>query len=124
MGKCENMSRLKASHEERAHKSVMEAAERGHREHLAFETQGSDSRCFVASWALGSEHWATGELRAFRDSRLLGGVAGRLATEAYYMISPGLIKVARRVPGARFLSAKALCLIAARLRRSRLGRGL
>lgn len=107
MGKCENMARLKALHGERVHQSVTEAAERGRREHAAFERQG-DSRCFVASWALGPEHWATEELRRFRDRALARSRPGRAFIAFYYHSSPVLVRGLSRLPGAKGLSAVVL----------------
>lgn len=119
MGKCENMTRLKANHEERSHQSVRDAAERGQREHAAFERQGADQRCFVASWALGPQHWATEELRIFRDQWLARSAWGRRFITIYYERSPAWINTAKRVPGIRVLSARGLALIGWALRRTR-----
>lgn len=118
MGKCESMTRLKALHGERVHQSVRDAAERGRREHAAFERQG-DSRCFVASWALGPEHWATEELRRFRDRSLMGSRLGRALVAFYYKSSPGWVRALSRAPGARRASSLGLRALGWGLRKLR-----
>lgn len=122
MGKCENMARLKAAHGDRAHQSVMQAAERGRREHAAFERQG-DSRCFVASWAVGPRHWATDELRGFRDRVLARSKIGRRFIAFYYQNSPRWVERLSQAPGARALSGLGVRAIAGVLRIIRRGLG-
>lgn len=119
MGKCENLAKLKAQFGDRATEGVRRAAERGTLEHRRFEREKvSDSRCFVASWALGPEHSATEALRVWRDAALLPTRSGRFAVALYYAFSPFLIAVARRVPGAKILSAKILERIASAVRKA------
>lgn len=56
-------------------------------------TQGRDKRCFVATYALGTNHPTTNRLRAWRDDFLLQHSAGRLFVTGYYLLSPRLIRV-------------------------------
>lgn len=120
MGKCENLARLKHHFEERAPEEVIRAARRGTEMHKRFEKEPvGDRRCFVASWALGPEHWATEELRLWRDRALLGNEQGRRAVEVYYRWSPRAIALARRLPGAKALCSAILEMIARKLRASR-----
>lgn len=115
MGKCESMTLLKTKFEEHAHDSVKEAARRGTQEHLVFEKQGRDSRCFVASWAVGENHWVTEELRTFRDQYLLKSLLGRNFVSAYYASSPYLIEILKHIPGTKSMSSALLTWIATKL---------
>lgn len=112
MGKCENMAYLKTAYDEKVHQSVKEAAERGIKEHLVFEKEGRDSRCFVASWAMGESHSVTEELRVFRDQQLMPSKWGRAFVICYYAASPWLIKGLKHIPGARAGSQKILIQLA------------
>lgn len=117
MGKCENLARLKAKYGDRVTAEVARAARRGTEEHRRFERERvSDSRCFVASWALGGDHWATEALRSWRDEHLRGRWAGECFIAAYYALSPWAIIVLKRVPGMRGLCGRAIEQLAASLR--------
>lgn len=67
-----------------------------------------DQRCFVASWAYGSEHPATALLRRWRDTCLQTTPLGRMAIQIYYRLSPIAIWVLARTPGGKPLSAYVL----------------
>lgn len=47
--------------------------------------------CYLASYAFTPDHPIVNDLRAWRDSRLLTSIAGRLFVRCYYRISPAVI---------------------------------
>lgn len=73
------LSQAKADYGTASHESVTAAV---------FEQQTQDQRCFVASYALGSNHPATQRLRDWRDSYLSHHYLGRILIKAYYALSP------------------------------------
>lgn len=74
-------SKTKASfnYGDKQHKSITK---------LAKEQNGP---CFVASYAFGSDHYVTNDLRSFRDNNLLPTLWGRALVRIYYFISPKFI---------------------------------
>jgi hypothetical protein len=116
--KCEMQEYLRSKGEDSSTEETRAAAEAGTREHERWEAAGSgvggaggDRRCFVASWALGPDDEDTEKLRRWRDERLLGSAPGRLARDAYYAVSPVLIRLLAPIPGAREVSARVVRLI-------------
>ncbi|HAT2250157.1 MULTISPECIES: CFI-box-CTERM domain-containing protein [Aeromonas] len=85
-------SQAKADYGTASHESVTAAV---------FEQQTQDQRCFVASYALGSNHPATQRLRDWRDSYLSHHYLGRILIKAYYALSPFAIKLLSPLPGAQ-----------------------
>lgn len=116
MAKCEMQVYLKARGGESMTDEGKAAADRGTAAHSEWERAGggvkADSRCFVASWALGPDDPDTARLRAWRDGVLVGLPGGRFARDAYYAASPVLIRLLSQVPGARRAAAWAVRLAA------------
>lgn len=116
MAKCEMQVYLKAMGGESMTEEGKAAADRGTAAHSEWERTGGgvkpDSRCFVASWALGQDDPDTRRLRAWRDGVLLGLPGGRIARDAYYAVSPFLIKALSPIPGTRRAAAWAVRLAA------------
>ncbi|WP_422452181.1 CFI-box-CTERM domain-containing protein [Endozoicomonas sp. ALC066] len=75
-----------------------------------------DQRCFVASYALGSDHPVTQELRDWRDCVLKKSVPGRMFIMFYYTLSPKLIRIFGSVPGFHTLSREAVLWLARKLK--------
>ena len=114
--KCEMQEYLRSRGEDSSTEETRAAAEAGTREHERWETAGGgvprDGRCFVASWALGTDDEDTERLRRWRDERLVGTALGRVFRDAYYAASPILIRMLAPIPGGRAVSARAVRLLA------------
>ncbi len=65
----------------------------------------NDRGCYVATFAYESaDHSQVKALRNFRDTVLIQSGFGRTFISAYYLLSPMLVKVLRKIPGARKFS--------------------
>lgn len=107
MAKCEMELFLKSRHGNRITSDMAERAAEGTRIHEEFETRGGrpDRRCFVASWAIGPDDPVTETLRGWRDTALMPTARGRAFVRVYYAVSPWLVALLSRIPGARPASA-------------------
>lgn len=59
------------------------------------ECQSQDSRCYVASYAFGDDHYVTQSLRDWRDKRLKNLFFGRVFIAFYYTASPCWVSLCR-----------------------------
>lgn len=64
----------------------------GTAQHLRFEREASDKRCFVATCIYGADAPETVLLRQYRDQHLLPSLAGTLAVRGYYVVSPFVVR--------------------------------
>lgn len=94
--RCERLAALKREHAEEIDLRRAISIRKGIQEHQKFEAQ-HDSRCFVASWALGESDPDTQKLRQWRDAVLLSRPWGRLVVKCYYQVSPWGIGLAQMV---------------------------
>lgn len=103
--KCEKLAVLKLSQRETLDAGRRDAVNRGTAAHSRLENAVTvDGRCFVASFAFGTDAEQTRFLREFRDSRLLPHALGRAAVRLYYALSPGAVSFLSQVPGGRRLA--------------------
>lgn len=141
MAKCSREVALSLRYGKRLSAASVEAVRRGNAAHALFEKETfgraapssppppradrpapRDSRCFVASFALGHDHPGTETLREFRDEFLLPCGPGRRLVSLYYRLSPPLVAALSAVPGGRLLARAALlpvCLLVRLLLRRR-----
>jgi diacylglycerol kinase family enzyme len=107
--KCEKLAILKRSRAETLDSTRRAAVERGEREHLRLERQGVvDGRCFVASFAYGSDAEQVHALRAWRDKSLKPTKFGRVAIAIYYAASPWAVRALSKIPKGQKLARHAV----------------
>ena len=82
----------------RPSKAFIKSAKRGNKKHDYQNRVGRDRRCYIATYAYGSSHPVTNNLRDFRDKVLLSNGIGKLFVHIYYITSPHLIWVCNRFP--------------------------
>jgi hypothetical protein len=84
------------------------AHRRFHRDALEYGVQGSDRRCYIATYVFGVDAPETNALRAFRDRALLPRAWCRPLVRAYYISSPLLCRLFPLIPGAAEIARSAL----------------
>ena len=104
--KCERQALLKIRTQgERQTLAAKKQIAAGIHQHAQFSQEDlGGSRCFIASFAFGSDAPETQHLRHWRDSVLLGHPLGRIFTQSYYRFSPLLIRLIRPIPFSRQLA--------------------
>ncbi len=60
---------------------------------IAHARVSSDKRCYIATYAFGSDHYIVESLRVWRDSVLKTSWYGRGIIHGYYQISPLIIRI-------------------------------
>jgi len=70
---------------------------KGEESHEQLNKDANDRRCYIASHLYGIDDPRTNLLRDFRDSCLLEYFLGRAFISIYYLISPTLVSVSRRI---------------------------
>lgn len=117
MGLCERKVHLRAIHGDMKKSGAREdAMERGRKLHAKAELGNykelrEDKRCFIATCIYGQEAVETRELRLFRDQYLKKSMAGRMFIEAYYIVSPTLVKVLERSNVLKRIAASVLNIL-------------
>jgi hypothetical protein len=85
--------------------------------HKAFESQGrahmarqtaTDRRCFIATCVYGTDAHPTEQLRHWRDTHLRPTWWGRALVEAYYAMSPSVVRIMERWPPLRAIARRLL----------------
>ena len=105
MGKCETMALLDNKLGRAAPEAVAARAKEGVAAHAKYEMKNKgDSRCFIASWALGAEAEETYSLRRWRDDVLMKTGIGRALVRTYYLMSPACIAIMSKIPFAKRLN--------------------
>ena len=79
-------------------KQAIAARAQGNASHNALNRQAEDGRCFIASHLYGIDDDRTSLLRSYRDEKLVNSYLGNLFIRIYYVFSPGLVSICRRVP--------------------------
>jgi hypothetical protein len=70
---------------------------KGEESHEQLNKDANDRRCYIASHLYGIDDPRANLLRGFRDSCLLEYFLGRAFISIYYLISPTLVSVSRRI---------------------------
>ena len=121
---CETQSQLRFKYGKRTGSDNARASARSVREHDAHDRNTrryhqqpavSDPRCFVATAVYGCEAWQLSVFRAFRDTVLLRGRAGRRMVQFYYWASPPIARAIGRVPWCRRIVRRGLDRVAIHL---------
>jgi len=73
------------------------AWEKGEEAHEQLNRDANDRRCYIASHLYGIDDPRTDLLRNFRDSCLLKYFLGRAFISIYYLASPSLVSMSRRI---------------------------
>lgn len=73
------------------------AREKGEEAHEQLNKDANDRRCYIASHLYGIDDPRTNLLRNFRDSCLLKYFLGRAFISTYYLASPTLVSLSRRI---------------------------
>jgi hypothetical protein len=103
--KCEKLAILKLTHKEMLNEERSRAVSAGIEAHGQLERQLSvDGRCFIASFACGSDAPETIFLRHYRDNVLQVTRLGRIGIRFYYFASPYAVHFLRLVPHGKRLS--------------------
>jgi len=79
-------------------KAAIAAMTKGEMSHHALNRQAEDKRCFIASHLYGIDDNRTNLLRNYRDEKLINNPIGRYFIRMYYVFSPMLISISRRIP--------------------------
>lgn len=110
MTKCENQTLLNTVYKPKLANDVKQRQKEGISDHKKFEklnnkyandsqrvisemNKSSDRRCYVATAIFGNTSPETTVLRRWRDQTLSQYYAGRLFIQAYYKISPVLLRI-------------------------------
>lgn len=110
MTKCENQTLLNTVYKPKLANDVKQRQKEGISDHKKFEklnnkyandsqrvisemNKSSDRRCYVATAIFGNTSPETTVLRKWRDQTLSQYYAGRLFIQAYYKISPVLLRI-------------------------------
>lgn len=104
LGICEQQLLLDKDHGKQRSKTLKNLASDGERIHAQYEralSQATDSRCFIASEIFGPHAPETNCLRKFRDDFLAPHWWGRMLCSLYYITSPGVVGLVRRLPALR-----------------------
>lgn len=83
------------------------------------EDSAQDSRCYVASYAFGSNHPITQDLRDWRDEILLSWSTGKLLVVIYYSLSPVWVRVCRHWPLCAELSKSVVIALHHKIRKGK-----
>lgn len=94
---CPHYLELKVQGASPSEQSV-KARAKGEVRHEELNRHAEDRRCFIATHLYGTEDPRTRLLREYRDCKLARCAAGRLFIKTYYVLSPHLVTVSRRVP--------------------------
>lgn len=79
-------------------KQAIAARAQGEVSHDALNRQAEDKRCFIASHLYGIDDARTNILRNYRDEKLANKYLGELFIQTYYVLSPALVSISRRIP--------------------------
>jgi hypothetical protein len=121
--KCEKLATLKISKAEPLNANRRQAVDHGLARHERFERQAVvDGRCFVASFAYGSDSLQAAALRAYRDEVLARSALGRLGIAAYYRLSPMAVGALRQIPQGLPLARWLVDAALRRVQKSRQGK--
>lgn len=105
---CENKIVLEQRHGKQESDKERIRRERGNEEHLRhhlaaikYGVPKNDSRCFIATEIYGSLAHETNQLRNYRDTVLLNGLAGSALVATYYVVSPWIVKLLHVCPSLK-----------------------
>lgn len=97
LAKCEKMTVLDTYHPKQTFQKGRKALDEGTLAHLHIEKQiRADERCYIASYAYGSDDERTAFLRSWRDEYLLRRQWGKAFVVVYYGCSPLLVRICKK----------------------------
>ena len=79
-------------------KQAIAARAQGEVSHDALKRQAEDKRCFIASHLYGIDGARKNLLRNYRDEKLANKYLGDVFIQTYYVLSPVLVFISRRLP--------------------------
>lgn len=90
---------------------------KGEEKHDELNRQAEDPRCYIATYLYGPEDSRTNLLRSFRDRQLAHYKLGRIFIQIYYLVSPSLVLVAKKIPFVRAVSKSLVDSVVNKLQR-------